>query len=56
MTGNDVYKRVIIQRIICKNGNISYHATKRLHRYGYHVVNVIGGIDHFRGRVKTKYI
>ena len=42
--------------IICKNGDISYLATKYLSKYGYHVVNVIGGIDHFKGTVITKYI
>jgi len=41
--------------IICKNGNNSYHACKFLSRLGYHVINVIGGIDHFMGAVVTKY-
>ena len=41
--------------LICKNGNHSYQATKYLSRLGYNVINVIGGIDHFKGVVKTKY-
>lgn len=42
--------------IICKNGTLSYLATKYLSKCGYHVINVIGGIDHFKGSVVTKYI
>ncbi len=42
--------------ILCKNGDISYLASKYLSKLGYHVVNVIGGIDHFKGRVVTKYM
>ncbi len=41
--------------IICKNGDKSYHACKLLCRLGYHVVNVIGGIDHFMGSVVSKF-
>lgn len=41
--------------LICKNGNNSYYATKYLSRLGYHVINVIGGIDHFKGSVMTRY-
>lgn len=39
--------------IICKNGDKSYHATKFLMKYGYNVVNVIGGMEHWRGNVVT---
>ncbi len=35
--------------IICKNGNLSYHTTKYLSRLGYKVINVIGGMDNWRG-------
>lgn len=41
--------------IICKNGSMSYHATKALTRMGYNAVNVIGGIDNFIGPVLTKF-
>lgn len=41
--------------ILCKNGDLSFFATKFLSKLGYHVVNVIGGIDHFKGHVITRY-
>ena len=36
--------------IICKNGNISYHITKYLTKLGYNVINVIGGMDSWKGQ------
>lgn len=41
--------------IICKNGNLSYQASKYLSMLGYNVVNVIGGIDNWKGMVITKF-
>lgn len=41
--------------IICKDGTKSYQLTKYLTRLGYNVINVIGGVTHFKGFVVTKY-